>query len=407
MLKYFSGFNNTLIINATNIGNKMNGIGNYTLNLIKQLVRLDSRVNFVIYLNKSCKVHIENITFPNNFKVRWVTGLFSPDKKFIGHLLRLFYSNYLAFKHFNSLQFNTSPLEVCFFKPNQIVTVHDVIPILFKKYHKKQYHFYKIILKYALRFVKVVITPSVYTKELVLKYYGLPENKVEVISLAVEEHSIQNSEVKSYPSPYILYVGRINEMKNVSQVIRSFVIASKYLNVDLIVVGDDRIKFHRLLDEANCDIETKDRIKFYENVSHVEKVNLMRSASLFLYPTLFEGFGFPPLEAMSCGCPVIVSNNSSLPEVCGNAAYFVDPKNENEIAKGIIEVLTNHNLRLQLIEKGFERVQLFSWGKTVSEHLKLIKRILYDSNSIRYTKPSVQESFILREEKSLRNNYSS
>lgn len=400
MLKYFSRNNNTVVINATNIGNKLNGIGNYTLNLIIQFIRLETSVNFILYLNKSCKNHVENINFPSNFEVKWVNGLLSPDRKFFGHLLRLFYSNYLAFKHFHYLQFNTSPLEVCFFKPNQIVTVHDIIPVLFKTYHKKQYHFYKIILKYALRFVKVVVTPSLSTKELISKYYGLPENKVEVISLGVEDHLERNPEAKSNTSPYILYIGRINEMKNVTQVIRSFVIASRFLYVDLIVVGDDKIKFNQLLEKANCDNYAKSRIKFFENVSHVEKINLMLDASLFLYPTLFEGFGFPPLEAMSCGCPVIVSNNSSLPEVCGNAAYFVDPKNENEIANGIIEVLTNNNLKSQLIEKGFERVQLFSWEKTASDHLKLIRRILFGSNSMTYAKPSVRESLILDEAKS-------
>lgn len=377
MLNFISGSKKTVIINATNIGYKMNGIGNYTLTLIKQLVRLDSRVTFIVYVNKSCKVHIEKINFPNNFNVKWVSKWISPDKKFFGHFLRLLYSNYLSIKHLNQLQFNTSPLEVCFFKSNQIVTVHDVIPILFKEHHKKQYLFYKVLLKIVLRYIRMVITPSLYTKELILKYYNLPESKVQVIPLAVNDRFLKKSVYKNHQSPYILYVGRINEMKNVIQVIKSFVIARKSLDIDLIVVGDDKNKFKKLIEGANYSADTKQRIKLYENISEVEKFDLMSNASAFLYPTLFEGFGFPPLEAMSSGCPVLVSNNSSFPEVCGDAAYYVDPKNENEIADGIINILTNDELRTNLIQKGFERVLLFSWEKTAIEHLIVMKRIFY------------------------------
>ena len=400
MLKFISGNRKTVVVNATNIGHKMNGIGNYTLNLVKQIAKLNTQINFIVYLNESSQSHIKEIKFPDNFEVRWVNSWMSPDNKFLGHLLRLIYSNYLALKHFNVLQFNTSPLEVCFFKSNQVVTVHDVIPILFKKLHKKQYHFYKVILKYILKNVQLVITPSMYTKELVHKYYGLEDDKVKNIPLAIELPSFQYHNLRKDKSPYILYVGRINEMKNIIQVIRSFKIVSESLEVKLIVVGDDKIKFEKFLTEAQSAEETKKKIKFLQNVSNEEKFQLMKDASVFLYPTLYEGFGFPPLEAMSCGCPVVVSNNSSLPEVCGDAAYYVDPGNDNEIANGIIELLTNSNLKSQLIKKGLGHVQLFSWKETALEHLNLITSILYAPNVPRYYKSAIQNSFILKEGKS-------
>lgn len=399
MRKYFIEPEKTVVINATNIGNKMNGIGNYSLQLIKYLVKSNTRISFIVYLNKSCKKHIEDINFPENFSIRWVSSWLSPDKKFFGHLLRLFYSNYLCLKHLGQLQFNTSPLEVCFFKPNQIVTVHDVIPILFKEFHKKQYLFYKVILKYVLRNIKMVITPSSYTKELVLKYYGLDESKVQVIPLGVNNHSKKVEMNSEHFSPYILYVGRINEMKNISQIVKAFKIVRKSLDISLVVVGDDENKFNQIITDANCDTDTKLGIKFYTNVHESEKFSLMQNALVFIYPTLFEGFGFPPLEAMSNGCPVIVSDNSSFPEVCGNAAYYVDPKNDIEIANGIIEILKNEKLRLNLIERGLERVTLFSWERTALKHLKLMENVLYDSNSLIIRKPAFRKSFILREGK--------
>ena len=372
---------NTIIINATNIGSKINGIGTYSLNIIKGLARNNLEVHFVIYLNKSGKKHIEDFHIPKNFEMKWVSGLLSPDKKFFGHLLRLLYSNYLSIKYPRHLQFNTSPLEVCFFKSNQIVTVHDIIPILFIKFHKKQYLFYRIILKYVLRNVTMIITPSTHTKKLLLKYYKLPDEKIQAIPLGVEKHCVKDLHGTKTLTPYILYVGRINKMKNIDGIVKSFIIASAYVKIDLVVVGDNKKEFIKLLDELIFHQIVKKRITFIENVTEEEKFRLMKNASLFIYPTHYEGFGLPPLEAMLCSCPVIVSNNSVLPEVCGNAAYYVNPNNESEIAEGIVEILSNDSLRKQLIQNGLQRAQKFSREKTAVEHITIIKRILQHSRS--------------------------
>jgi len=393
-------FRNTIIINATNIGSKINGIGTYSLNIIKGLAKNNLEAHFVIYLNKSCKKHIEDFHFPNNFEIKWVSGLLSPDRKFWGHLLRLLYSNYLSIKYPKHLQFNTSPLEVCFFKSNQIVTVHDIIPILFKQFHKKQYLFFKTILKYVLRNVRMVITPSIHTKKLLLKYYKLPDEKIEAIPLGVEKHCVKDLQDTKTLSPYILYVGRMNKMKNIYGIVKSFIIASRSMKMDLVIVGDSKILLLKLLNELNCSEEVRKRIIFLENVGENEKYSLMKNALLFIYPTYYEGFGLPPLEAMQSGCPVITSNNSTLPEVCGDAAYYVNPDNESEIAEGIVEILSNDRLRKHLIQNGLERAQKFSWEKTSFEHLKIIKRILlpptllknYKSNKL---KPLIQEGIIL------------
>lgn len=391
---------NTIIINATNIGSKINGIGTYSLNIIKGLIKNNLEIHFVIYLNKSGKKHIEDFYIPNNFEIKWVSGLLSPDKKFFGHLLRLLYSNYLSIKYPRHLQFNTSPLELCFFKSNQIVTVHDVIPILFKKFHKKQYLFYRIILKYALRNVRMIITPSTHTKKLLLKYYKLPDEKIQSIPLGVENHCVKDLQGTKTLSPYILYVGRMNKMKNIYGIVKSFIIASRSMNVDLVIVGDNKMLLLKLLDELNCREEVRKRIIFLENVSENEKYSLMKNALLFIYPTYYEGFGLPPLEAMQSGCPVITSNNSTLPEVCGDAAYYVNPNNENEIAESIVDILSNDRLRKKLIQNGLQRAQKFTWEKTSFEHLKIINRILLpptilNNYKLNKLKPLIQEGTIL------------
>ena len=97
---------------------------------------------------------------------------------------------------------------------------------------------------------------------------------------------------------------------------------------------------------------------------------------MFIYPSLYEGFGLPPLEAMACGCPVVVSNVASLPEVCGDAAYYVDPYSVESIAEGIIKVLTDDSLKQSLIRKGLERAKLFSWEKSAQEHIQIFEEAL-------------------------------
>jgi len=105
-------------------------------------------------------------------------------------------------------------------------------------------------------------------------------------------------------------------------------------------------------------------------------IGLYKNARLLIYPSLYEGFGLSPLEAMACGCPIIVSNTTSLPEVCGDAAYYVDPLDVDSIAEGLIAVLTDDALRQGLIQKGLERVKFFSWEKSAKEYMKVFEEVL-------------------------------
>ncbi|MCD6419940.1 MAG: glycosyltransferase family 4 protein, partial [Synergistetes bacterium] len=114
-------------------------------------------------------------------------------------------------------------------------------------------------------------------------------------------------------------------------------------------------------------------------VSDEELVKWYNRAQVFVLPSKFEGFGLPPLEAMACGTPVIVSNVASLPEVCGDAAYYVDPYDVEDIALGIRTVLSDENLQKELVRKGFERVKLFSWEKTAKQILEVFEEVLRES----------------------------
>jgi glycosyltransferase involved in cell wall biosynthesis len=118
----------------------------------------------------------------------------------------------------------------------------------------------------------------------------------------------------------------------------------------------------------------KGTVDYLGYVNSEELAELYREASCFVYPSLYEGFGLPPLEAMACGCPVVVSNVTSLPEVCGDAAYYVDPYDVESIAEGMYKVLTDEAMRRNLIEKGLERAKLFSWEKAAKSTLRFLKK---------------------------------
>jgi glycosyltransferase involved in cell wall biosynthesis len=371
---------NTIIINATNIGFKFSGIGVYSLNILRELANLQTHLNFIVYLNKTCKPHISNIEFPDNFCLRWVSSIISPDRNFKGHILRLLYSNYLSIRHKRLLIFNTSQLEVNFFRKNQIVTIHDVIPLLFKKYHLKQYPYFRLILKFGLKYAKFVLTPSIHSKELLQQTYNISEHRIRYIHNGVRTIENKNKCPKnSAGRKYILYMGRISKMKNISNLLKAYGRIHNLTNHILVIIGNDEKLFKKELRIAGISSQIYNKIIFIQDLDEESKNEWIRNSSLFVFPSLYEGFGLPPLEAMANGCPVIVSNNSSLPEVCGDAAIYVNPYNPDEISDAILKVLDNGELRRNLIELGLKRSMQFSWGDSASEHLYVLEHVLQHS----------------------------
>ena len=373
--------NNTVVINATNIGYKFHGIGVYSLNIIKELTRLNTDLNFIVYLNKSCVPHVKGIDFPANFTVIWVSSIISPDNNFKGHMLRLIYSNYLSIKHWKHLLFNTSQLEINFFRKNQVVTIHDVIPLLFKEYHRKQYPYFKFILTYGLKYARYVLTPSDHSKNLLQQIYNLSDERIKFIHNGANtlRQSIKNPERNS-EGKFILYIGRLSKMKNIKNLLKAYSMIGDKIVDKLIIVGDNETSLQSEMELAGLSDRIKKRVIFKKNIDERSKCALMKNASLLIFPTLYEGFGLPPLEAMACGCPVIVSDNSSLPEVCGEAAYYVNPQDPSNISDAIIAVLNNKTLRDELINKGLERAKQFSWTVSAAQHLKVLEHVIKHSS---------------------------
>lgn len=353
----------TIVINATHIGRKLDGIGVYALNLLRTLSEIESGFRFIIYLTRNAKEHIENISFPLNFRIVWAPTRISPDYGPAGHFLRLLHAAYIGARHKSDIFFTPSQMEAALFRPGQIIAVHDIIPLLFKKLHKKQYLYFKLALGRSLQSAKAIIAPSAHTKDLLVKAYNLPPGKIHIIHIGFSEVFKQGKgQESSGKEKYILYCGRISRMKNVERLINAFRLIQEKLDHVLVIAGSGR---------RPSNVGTDEKIIFKGFTSEKDLAALYRRASLFVFPSLYEGFGLPPLEAMASGCPVVVSNVSSLPEVCGDAAFYVNPRSTESIAGGILKVIANDSLRKEMIEKGLRRASLFSWEKTARELLQV------------------------------------
>ncbi|OGF50840.1 MAG: hypothetical protein A2231_04090 [Candidatus Firestonebacteria bacterium RIFOXYA2_FULL_40_8] len=362
-----------ILINATNIGERLSGLSVYTLSLLREIVKLDKNNEYLIILNKSAIIHMMSIEFPSNFKVKYISNIVSPDHGTKGHLLRLLYSNYLGLRYRKYLIFTTSQMEAIIFHPKQIITVQDVIPLMDKNFQKKQYHYYKYILNIAVRKALAIFTPSEFTKKEVLKHYPLNPDKIHVTPLGIQGLFYEEIEKKNtVREKYILYVGRIAPTKNVFRLLDAYNLIKNKVQEEIVVVGSVSKEY---LDSIKDKGLVSEKVTIKENAKLSDILSLYKKAALFVFPTLYEGFGLPPIEAMACGCPVVVSNTTSLPEVCGDAAIYVDPTDIKSIADGIVKGLNDMKLREDMIKKGFERAKQFTWEKTAKTTIEIIKRL--------------------------------
>ena len=360
-----------MIINATNIGRNIAGISRYSLSIsLYFLEHWD--YPFQLFINKHALVHFEKAQ--NKDKIKVISGTVSPDFGFRGNFLRLLWTNKLSLQNQTKLIFNTSPLEGSLHHKKQIITVYDTIPLLFPSNHKKQYYYYKHILPIILKNSVKILTISENSKNSIMNYYRVPKENICVIGGGIS-NIFTNQKTNCTKQTYILYVGRLCPTKNIQGIIKAFDLLINKHKLDL------RLKLTGKNGNLNFKINnaTRKRIEFVGNVPENELVNLYTNASLFIFPSFYEGFGLPPLEAMASGCPVVVSNKGSLPEICGDAAYYINPYDEESIMEGMYKVLTDNIVRQTLIQNGLERVKMFSWEISAKKHINVFEEVLNQS----------------------------
>jgi len=271
-----------------------------------------------------------------------------------------------------------------------VVTIHDLIPLILPTYKGSiLVRFYTRLVSIAAKRAQAIITDSESSKRDIINLLKIPGERIHVIPLAVDERlkpEVGTAELDrvrrkySPPQEFILYLGGFDQRKNLNILFKGFrglkeKLGDKY---PLIIAGTlpskDTAFFphpRRLAEESGVS----DAVRFIGWVPEEEKPALYSLALLFLYPSLYEGFGLPPLEAMACGTPVIVSNAASLPEVVGDGGVLVDPREPQAWAEAMVGMLTNPQRREEFSAKAAAQAQKFSWRNTARETLEVYQQV--------------------------------
>ncbi len=255
---------------------------------------------------------------------------------------------------------------------------------------------YTQLVSLATKKSSLIIADSECSKKDIHHYLGIAKDKIIVVYLAASPafkpiHNIEKfnhiREKFNLNCPFIMYMGGVDHRKNVPRLLEAFSFFLKRefdlqsINIQLVIAGhipNPGILFPDVKKIA-IDMGLEERVKFIGKVTEEEAAILYNMAELFIFPSIYEGFGLPPLEAMSCGTPVICSNTSSLPEVVGDAAIKINPYETQEIFYALEKTLLDQNLRSMLREKGLKQATKFNWSKTATETIKVYAKILEKS----------------------------
>lgn len=293
----------------------------------------------------------------------------------------------LDFKQFHVYHspFYAFPKEETSQKLSRIITIYDLIPILYpENFTKNILEKFKLVIN-SINYQKDwIICISENTKQDFCEYTGMNPERVFVTPLAAEKHfypiteqKITDNTLQQYKipkSPYLLSLCTLEPRKNLSFLIQCF---SKIINqqpnldLNLVLVGVSGWKNADIFQAAQANSLLKNRIIFTGYIPDEDLSAIYSGATAFIYPSLYEGFGLPPLEAMKCGTPVITSNTSSLPEVVGDAGIMINPKEQDTLCQAILDITNDSNLRAKLSQKGLERANQFSWQKCAEETVKV------------------------------------
>lgn len=265
-----------------------------------------------------------------------------------------------------------------------VVFVHDMAYRVYPEtVRKKTRRFLELVLQKSCDRADRIVTISEFSKQEILKYLKVSEEKISVVTLGVDRKRFHTH----YPADqirlvqrkyglkgeYLLYIGTIEPRKNLKRLIEAY--ASLPLETPMLVLAGKKGWMYREIFQTVETLGIGERVKFLGYVADREIPLLLSGAKCFLFPSLYEGFGLPPLEAMASGVPVVASNGSAIPEVVGDAAVLVEATKVESISHGILRVLKEKGLRERMIEKGIQRAKKFRWEKTARELLEICQRL--------------------------------
>lgn len=346
-----------IYINGRFLTQKMTGVHRFAYNLSKALVKA----------GVECRVIMPSMPIVSSYDISGFDIV--KYGSFTGHFWEQVILPIYMRKHKKDLLLNFTslgPIAVS----NKIITIHDLAFIENPSWYSKSYVLlYKLLTPLSAKTSKHIITVSDFSKREIIKKLKVKESKISVIYNAADVCLREDETIlKKIPPKYVLAVSSIDPRKNFERLIKACTLIPDY---KLVVAGEANPVFK----QVNIS-ETHNNVFFVGRVTDAELTTLYKNATAFIYPSLYEGFGIPPIEAMAYGCPVVVSDIEVLHEVCRDAALYVDPYDVNQIAHTISQIIDGAGLQEELKVKGYNNIKRFNWQNSSIALINILEKYL-------------------------------
>jgi glycosyltransferase involved in cell wall biosynthesis len=367
-------------LNAQILTDGRTGVTRFAKNVIQLLPEIGTEHEFIVFGNpRDVPAQQKNVTLvPTPAWINSSTKRIVWEQIRLPHLIKNMNVDLMYYPDHTSPFYNI--------KPKIIITVHDVSTFAVPDTVGIARRLYKqTVIRRSVQLCDAILTGSEATKKEIIKYLPLSVHKTNVVLYGLEEsiaqvrdeHILSQIKIKhQLTTPFILYVGTLEARKNIKRIIRAFAKGRKshQWKQRLVLVGAPGYRFNDI-ERAIAEESVKDLVTITGYIDNNDLSGIYSLADALIYPSLYEGFGFPPLEAMKCGCPVVASYATSLPEVIGDAGILVNPYSEDEIFVAMHRVLSDRKLHDELVQKGKDRIRQFTWKKTVEGILQVMTQI--------------------------------
>lgn len=373
------------------IGVRGGGAETYLLGLLPELTKISSEIDYTLVIPEK-RAYLYNNILPENVLILTV-----PDKVLNSSIRRFIYEhitfNKLQLNKKYNLHFRTdemlSPFSV-FLRIPTIIVCHSTADLFLeemKREGKLRVYYYTLIRKIALKISNIAITVSYHAKAELSGRYPFVYKKIKVIYHGIDQKvfkSLSEDNLKGSKmlkkilgtNKYLLSISDRHCHKNFTGLIKAYgILVNRYrINEHLVIIGKMKsLNEEKRLKKIISEIKLENRVHLLDYIDQSELPNIYRKASVYVFPSKFETFGFTPLEAMSCGVPVACAQCSAMPEICGSNVLYFDPDDEEDIAIKVYQILDNKSLKEKLITKGIEYAKSFSWKNAAEKYLKIIK----------------------------------
>lgn len=342
-----------LLINLTVLFNRPTGIATYARNILPSLQCLDPIL-----------LSAQEIT---GFRRYCVPDDLTPAQGSQGHLKRLLWTQFRLPQIYQQgdLIYSPIPEAPLYRKSRYVVMCHDLIPLRFPRPTSPLTNYFRWVVPQVLAQAEHIICNSEATAQDLINFYQLAPSKISPILLGYDTTNFYPQKVANTDlnHPYFLYLGRQDLYKNVAGLIKAFA-ALPNQDYHLAIAGSTDPRFTPQLQAQIKELNLEERVSFLDYLSYQELPIVISNAIALVFPTFWEGFGLPALEAMACGTPVITSNVASLPEITGEAAILINPYHTGEITAAMVAITEDSFMRSQLSQLGLKQAQKFSWEKT-------------------------------------------